>query len=173
MSNLTDSESIKFNYNLISHRIIEHYNLDAIVGSVFLMPRSIKLIMGWKVARQDHTQWLSTTPQTTELCTSWSYRWVICTQTPRHFIHIGTRQLWGQAYQQRWCKPPAINHENQIQIQSWFWHRIEYWNPLQMRLHPKPRHLLNRRLSITSIGRIKTHLCSSTPLCIIKSWTTN
>ena len=36
MSNLTDSEYIKFNYNLISHRTIEHYNLDAIVGSFFL-----------------------------------------------------------------------------------------------------------------------------------------
>ena len=36
MSNLVDSEYVKFNYNLIPQRIVGHYKLDTIVDNRFV-----------------------------------------------------------------------------------------------------------------------------------------
>ena len=48
MSNLVDSECVKFSYNLISQRIIDHYKLNAIVDNGFVYTKINKAWYGLK-----------------------------------------------------------------------------------------------------------------------------
>ena len=51
MSNLDDSEYVKFNYKLIPQHIVNHYNLDDIVESSFVYT---KIDKAWLELKQSH-----------------------------------------------------------------------------------------------------------------------